>query len=384
MHRVIEAINQSVDTKEHNLKDDTIKTTLDNMERRWILLRGPQEYVEKIFDQLLLNEQNPFLISLEKDEWAKIKGRGMKREFQNYFLLQVNNVIEGVKYIEDGGCELIQKYAPTGKNLKKTVKGLQWFLIQCLDVEEDNIIDMIKKHSNYPNNFGGDFIKLNSINETSQKKLEKPDLFNGYLLISLVDSAQSMEILKSVSVRVIKKYLQESYDIMQEKQDIQEFHWFLLRCRGGTEGKVIEYITKHPHYVDNFNDEFIQLVEYEKRNINKIKGINMFAGYFLVQMRNTHEARLILRGCRTSIIKEYSKENVRELISKILEEEKITNNKNFQVKEEVIVNTAIFNGEGVVISINEEKQTVMVQVFYFGAYNSISVPFTDLEKKRKS
>jgi transcription antitermination factor NusG len=240
---------------------------------------------------------------------------------------------------------------------------------------------MITKHSNYGGNFGGDFIKLNAINNNSKKKLEQPEMFKGYILLSLVDNMQAIEILKSVSAKVIKKYTQER---LFTKEDRGDFHWFLLRCRGGTENKVIEHIEKHPLHSENFKNEFIQLVEYEKRNVNKIKGINMFAGYFLVEMRDTQEARLILRGCRTSIIKQYTEANVQELISKILEEEKLTTNKDFQVKEEVIVNTSIFSGEGVIISINEEKQRAMVQFYYFGAYNTISVPFTDLEKKRKT
>ena len=156
------------------------------------------------------------------------------------------------------------------------------------------------------------------------------------------------------------------------------FKWYLLKCIGGNEHNVIKKLTHHSEFSRFFQDNFIVLTDYEKEK--KTKGPNIFSGYFLCKMDDQSLSRMILRTCGASIVKPYKEEEIQLLLENIKYQTNLTVNKNFQPKELVKVDMGIINGEGTIISINEEKQTAMVEILCFGSYTSVNVPFENIEK----
>jgi transcription antitermination factor NusG len=154
--------------------------------------------------------------------------------------------------------------------------------------------------------------------------------------------------------------------------------WYLLKCIGGNEHNVIKKLNNHSEFLRFFKNNFIVLADYEKEK--KSKGPNIFSGYFLSEMEDQPLSRAILRTCGASIVKEYKKAEIEVLLENIKYQTNLTVNKNFQPKELVKVNMGIINGEGTVISINDEKQTAMVEILCFGSYTSVNVPFENIEK----
>ena len=165
-------------------------------------------------------------------------------------------------------------------------------------------------------------------------------------------------------------------------EDANPKKWYLLKCIGGNEENVIKKLRNHSEFEKFFVDSFIILAEYEKGDDkdNKKKGPAIFGGYFLGQMDNSHLGKAILRTCGASIVKEYKPEDIDLLLENIKYQTNLSVNKNFTVKEQVKVDMGIIKGEGTVISVNEEKQTAMVEILCFGSYTSVNVPFENIEK----
>lgn len=166
--------------------------------------------------------------------------------------------------------------------------------------------------------------------------------------------------------------------------DKDNFQWFLLKCIGGNEHIALRKLRSHSQFFNYFQDDFIILRDYEsveESKIGKKKHINVFSGYFFGIMKDEGLARNILRSCGISIVKPYkSRDEINKLIDKIKEQSNLSVNKNFSIREIVKVDMGIINGEGTIISINEEKHTAMVEIFCFGSYTSVNVPFENIEK----
>jgi transcription antitermination factor NusG len=164
-----------------------------------------------------------------------------------------------------------------------------------------------------------------------------------------------------------------------EENNINNHKWFLLKCLGGNEHNVIKKLKLHSEFSKYFYDNFIVLSDFEKIE-GKKKGPNVFTGYFLGFMENNHLSNNILRSCGAYIIKEYQQQDINNLLENIKEQSNLSINKNFNIRENVKVDMGIIKGEGIIISVNEEKQTAIVEILCFGSYSSVNVPFENLEK----
>jgi len=161
-------------------------------------------------------------------------------------------------------------------------------------------------------------------------------------------------------------------------ENMDNFQWYLLKSIGGNENNVIKKLNNHSEFYRFFKDNFIILSE--KEDNKKSKMANIFSGYFLCQMEDQPLSRTILRTCGASIVKPYKQEDIEKLLENIQYQNNLVINKNFQPKELVKVNMGIINGEGTIISINDEKQMAIVEILCFGSYTSVNVPFENIEK----